>query len=209
MASLSRRDAGKIMLAGSAGLLFTRGQLSGMEQINSASVLDCLGVVRSPSINDPSPGSEHSGQRRREAHMTKPNYYEFAGSKGTRITYSAEGPSSQSQLSYHDDKLDLTFNGDQIRVLDTEIGQLVTVTLSDIADVGNLKLTLLLPLIDLRGKETEFNSEAIWTNGAGAWAGVLRKDVRQTYRGESLKAIARLVDVPAAASCLILQPHAS
>ena len=58
MASLSRRDAGKIMLAGSAGLLFTRGQLSGMEQINSASVLDCLGVVRSPSINDPSPGSD-------------------------------------------------------------------------------------------------------------------------------------------------------
>jgi hypothetical protein len=116
--------------------------------------------------------------------MTKPNYYELTGSRDTRITYSPAGPSSESQLTYHDGELDRTFSRDQIRVLDTEIGQLVTVTLNGgIPDVGSLKLTLLLPLTDLRGKETEFNTEAIWTNEVG----FILKEVRQTYRGESLK----------------------
>jgi hypothetical protein len=61
---------------------------------------------------------------------------------------------------------------------------------------GNTQMERLIPKINLQGIETQFNTEAIWTEQVGFPA----QGVQQTYRVESLEGKARMLDAEAAAS---------
>jgi hypothetical protein len=52
-------------------------------------------------------------------------------------------------FTYHDASVVKDFTGDQIRVVQTEIGTLVTVTLQLLVDRGSTTFSLLLPLVNL------------------------------------------------------------
>ncbi|PTR16150.1 MULTISPECIES: hypothetical protein [unclassified Nitrosospira] len=66
----------------------------------------------------------------------------------------ATGTLTGSSLIYHDDQLDRSFGNDELTVEDTSLGQLITVTLSQIPDLEVVTFTLVLPSITV----TEHNA---------------------------------------------------
>ena len=67
---------------------------------------------------------------------------------GTTIDYSV-GLDGKPILSYKDRKFDMQFSGDQIRTEDSELGELVTVTLVPGVEGQSLTATVFIPGIDL------------------------------------------------------------
>ena len=89
-----------------------------------------------------------------EAFQEQAYEYDFAG-KNVSIFYSTPGPNGGALLSYRWGlKKPLLFGGDEIRVVRTEIAQLVTVTLRQIPDLKTKTFTLLIPSINLNGRNS-------------------------------------------------------
>jgi hypothetical protein len=126
----------------------------------------------------------------------QPNLFELAG-EYTRITYSTTSITGQPQFHYQDNQRDLTFTGDDIRLLDTdEIGMLVSVTLEVIPDLHTLTLSVLIPQINLKGEtESLLSTLAILTTHLTSIGGPgLVEGPLQTYEVVALEGTARLVD---------------
>jgi hypothetical protein len=83
--------------------------------------------------------------RRRER---QPNLFELDG-QYLHVTYSTTGIDGQPHLSYHDNRLSLSFRGEQISTTGTEIGTVVTVTLFSTPDAGSTSFSLLVPRVNL------------------------------------------------------------
>ena len=134
-----------------------------------------------------SPGSMANG-------TAMANLFELTGN-GTHLTYSTSSINGQPQLHYHDATYDTNFTGDQIRVVDSEIGQLVSVTLRPSVDAGGTVLTLLLPEITLDGPTTTFQTHAIITTiHRLVVAPSLVKGPHQSYHFVALDGTAKAVD---------------
>jgi hypothetical protein len=70
--------------------------------------------------------------------------------RGDSITVDyATGTLTGSGLIYHDDQLDRSFINEELTLEDTLLGQLITVTLTQIPDLETVTFTLVLPLITL------------------------------------------------------------
>lgn len=67
--------------------------------------------------------------------------------KSIHVTYTSTGISGQPTFSYRDDWLSRSFSGEEIRVADTELSQLITVTLEAIPDFKVVTFTLVLPVV--------------------------------------------------------------
>ena len=93
---------------------------------------------------------------------TQPNLYKVTG-QDVHIVYSTTSLSGESRLYYRDKRLSLRFAGDEIRVLATEIGQQITVTLEVVPDFKSVTLTLLIPDINLKNDPIKFKTSAIIT----------------------------------------------
>ena len=76
------------------------------------------------------------------------NLFEL-GDYSIQVTYSSTSFTGQRQLSYRDNNINRNFMGEEIQILDTDIGQLVTVTLETIADLRIVTFTLILPLVNV------------------------------------------------------------
>src|SRR5690349_14549298 len=74
------------------------------------------------------------------------------------------------------------FSGSQIRVLETEVGKLVTVTTAVSIDTGSTSFSILIPAITLTGTpdHQSFNTEAIVTHHTGPNS-VPQTGVHETY----------------------------
>lgn len=92
-----------------------------------------------------------------------PNLYQLQGHQ-LHISYSTTSFIGQPQFTYQDSVKTLNFAGDEIRVLDSEIGKLVTVTIFRTVDTGSTSFTLLIPKVNL-GKTNlaHINTEGITT----------------------------------------------
>jgi hypothetical protein len=123
-----------------------------------------------------------------------PNRYELTG-RDTEITYSTTSFGGQPQLIYCYQAVQHTFSGAEIRSLDTEIGQQVTVTIEEIPDLHSITLTLLIPAINLDGVESPFRTRAIFTTRRSSIGGPrLIKGALQLYRVLALRGVARIVE---------------
>jgi hypothetical protein len=143
------------------------------------SLLICLGI--------------YAGRDNAIAAGQEPNLFELKG-PGIEVTYSTSSFSGQPIFTYKDRKVSLTFQGEEIRRLETDTGPQVTVTLEQIPDLLTLTLTLLLPAINLEGTECPFQTYAIITTHKTSIGGPdLVKGALQTYRVKALKGMARLV----------------
>ena len=77
-----------------------------------------------------------------------PNLYELNG-KHLHIIYSTSSIDGRPHLTYQDAHQTLTFKGDDIRTVPTEIGKLVTVSLRRTVDSGSTSFTILVPDVTL------------------------------------------------------------
>ena len=77
-----------------------------------------------------------------------PNLYDLQG-HNLHITYSTTSIDGKPRFQYHDNFQTLQFSGDQIRMLDSEIGTLVTVTIRLTPDLGSTLFTFLVPQVNL------------------------------------------------------------
>ncbi len=129
------------------------------------------------------------------AEVQEPNVFELKGI-GIELTYSATSLSGPPQLTYKDRKRALTFHGEEIREMDSEIGKQVSVTLDQVPDLRTETLTLILPAINVEGTGTgvSFQTNAIITTHRTTVGGPdLVKGVLQTYRLKALRGTARIV----------------
>ena len=93
-----------------------------------------------------------AGQPVSQAAQT-PNLYQLSG-KHLNITYSTNGIDGKPHFSYQDLQQTLSFTGDQIRSVVTEIGTLVSVTIRMTVDTGGTTFSLLLPRVNIPGEQT-------------------------------------------------------
>ena len=83
----------------------------------------------------------------------EPNFYQLSGHH-LNVTYSTSGIDGKPHFSYQDLHQTLSFSGDQIRRVETEIGALVSVTIRLTIDTGGTSFSLLLPRVNIPGEQT-------------------------------------------------------
>jgi hypothetical protein len=87
------------------------------------------------------------------APFEEPNSYDLSGHH-LHITYSTSGIDGKPHFSYQDLHQTLDFSGDQIRLVETEIGALVSVTIRLTVDTGGTSFSLLIPRVNIPGEQT-------------------------------------------------------
>ena len=124
--------------------------------------------------------------------IQQPTAYELTDG-ATQIGYTTSSVAGAPQFSYSGPKGDRTFSGDEITVLASPLGDLVTVTLEDVPDLQLVTLTVLLPQIGLEpGEEARFATLAIFTTTRTTFAGP-PPGVEQTYELILLNGLAKQV----------------
>jgi hypothetical protein len=78
--------------------------------------------------------------------FTRANLFELNGNL-IHVTYSSTSILGGPLLSYRDDQRSLSFQGDEIRIQTTELGELITVTLETIPDLKTVLFSILLPVV--------------------------------------------------------------
>lgn len=81
-----------------------------------------------------------------QTNLNHANTFELSG-KSIHVSYTSTGIAGQPTFSYRDNQLSRSFSGEEIRVADTELGQLITVTLEAIPDFKVVTFTLALPIV--------------------------------------------------------------
>jgi hypothetical protein len=79
----------------------------------------------------------------------EPNLYVLTGAGGIQITYTPSDSNGKPDLNYVDATRNLSFNGDQVAILASPLGSLVTVFLVRTIDSGATTLTVLVPGVNL------------------------------------------------------------
>lgn len=123
-----------------------------------------------------------------------PNLFDLDGFGGLHVSYSTTSIAGVPLFNYKYHGKDLSFRGDQIRVENTEIGQLVTVTIETIPDLHVITFSLLIPPINLTDHEARIQTEAIRTTARTSIGGpALVKGQLNTYESVRLHGFARAV----------------
>lgn len=104
------------------------------------------------------------------------------------VTYSTTSLIGVPMLTYRASQKVLTFSGNDIRVLHSEIGDQVTVTIHAIPDLLSVTLTIIIPVINLPGtKQVQFWTKAIFTTHKTSIGGPdLINGAIQSYRFEAV-----------------------
>jgi hypothetical protein len=124
---------------------------------------------------------------------TTPNLFELRNQQ-VHVVYSSTGIDGKPHLSYQDPHQTLSFSGDEIRVEESEIGRLVSVSLRRTVDSGSTTLTILLPRVTLDASNSaQINTEAITTIHRFSVIPVLNHGQRDFYSVAALTGTARCV----------------
>jgi hypothetical protein len=94
----------------------------------------------------------------------EPNHYELLG-RGISVSFASTSLTGQPLLHYQDASREVSAMGEDLRLVETEIGTLVTVTLEPDADAGSLLFTLVIPRARLEGvgSELRISTEGLLT----------------------------------------------
>ena len=122
----------------------------------------------------------------------EPNLFELSNHE-IHVTYSSTSFTGRPQLNYHSPTGILNFKGQDIRVEQSELGTLVSVSIMKTVDTGYTSLTLLLPHVNLAGStQQNIASVAIITRHL---FGVLpHAGAQELYKVEHLHGVARFVE---------------
>jgi hypothetical protein len=116
-----------------------------------------------------------------------PNNFVLNG-ESFSVTYSTTSITGEPMLTYKDAQKRLNFSGTDIRVLSSEIGDQITVTIDTIPDLSSVTLTILIPTINLpETSPVQFWAKAIFTTHKTSIGGPnLIKKAIQSYRVDSI-----------------------
>ncbi len=121
-----------------------------------------------------------------------PDLFELSNDE-IQITYSPTSFSGQAQLNYHTHTNVLTFQGQDIRVENSELGTFVTVSTVKTVDQGYSSLTVLLPHVNLAGSEQQnFSTIAILTRHL--FSVFSHAGAQDLYSVQHLHGVARFVE---------------
>src|ERR1051326_2838671 len=90
----------------------------------------------------------------------QPNEYTLHG-YNVKISFLSSGFQNQPSFAFEDGQKTLKFRGNDVRILETEIGTLVSVTLELTVDVGSTSYSVLIPSINLGDPATERNFQTV------------------------------------------------
>lgn len=122
-----------------------------------------------------------------------PNLYELSGENLT-VTFSTTSINGKPRFTFKKGRQTLSFAGDQITSLETNIATLVSVVIARVPDKGVTTFSVLLPVIRLTGSRKQaFRTIGITTVETTTIAGP-PKGVQQTYKTTLLRGSAQLVD---------------
>jgi hypothetical protein len=127
------------------------------------------------------------------AQIIMPNQYELRGS-GVLVGYSTSSIAGEAQLSLKKGRTTLNFTGNQIGLLETTIGTLITVTIASTPDQSFTTFSFLLPRIQLSSQSGRqaFRTIGVTTVNKTTIAGPV-KGVQQVYKSVELRGSARQV----------------
>lgn len=124
----------------------------------------------------------------------QPNQYDFTGNN-LHISYSTSGIDGQPHFTYQDAKQTLSFTGDEIRTVGTEIGTLVTVTTSVTVDNGSTSFSVLVPNVNLdQTLEAPVKTQGIVTNHTSSLIPSINTGQVDKYKFFKLTGIAQFVN---------------
>ena len=161
--------------------------------------LACLGSGTAALLTTARPDRSHTQATPppREVEGAAPNHFALSGAE-TQLTYEAATAAGGPRLTYDGPYGSRTFVGDEIRVEESALGQLVTVHLGAFPDQGDLSLTLLLPRftpMSSADSPAPFATLAILTWVISTIAGPPRSGALEEYSVLPLAGSARLVMV--------------
>lgn len=127
------------------------------------------------------------------ATVRTPDLYQLQGGQ-IQVSYATSGIDGKPHLTYHDPHQSLSFTGDQIRTVKTEIGTLVTVTIRLTVDSGSTSFSVLIPTVNL-GSTTQANisTEGITTVHRFSLVPALNLGQTETYSVVALTGTASFV----------------
>lgn len=82
----------------------------------------------------------------------EPNLYQVSG-KHLHISYSTTGIDGKPKFTYQDLHQTLSFSGEEIRTIHTEVGVLVSVTIRLTVDTGGTTFSLLVPRVNIPSEQ--------------------------------------------------------
>lgn len=127
------------------------------------------------------------------AALVKPNLYQLQG-RNLHVSYSTSGIDGKAHFNYQDAHQSLSFRGDDIRTLETEIGTLVSVTLRRTIDSGSTSFSVLIPTVNLeRGHSAPLSTEGITTLHRFSMIPAFNKGQTELYSSTALKGTAQFV----------------
>jgi hypothetical protein len=85
-------------------------------------------------------------QQSNQSNLFESNEFQLAG-ECVQLTYLTSDRDGKPHLTYKDDDYDRSFTSDEIRIEQSELGTLATVTLSYLPDVGSDTFTLIVPQV--------------------------------------------------------------
>jgi hypothetical protein len=119
--------------------------------------------------------------------------------QGVKVTYVTNGFLGAPTFTYDDGQVK-SFKGSDVRVLQTEIGNLVSVTLQETIDTGSTSDSVLIPIIDLPNANAH---QKLQTAGIKTVHKTLLspppKSLIESYTVDKLEGTAQSVKVPLAA----------
>lgn len=123
------------------------------------------------------------------------NLFTFTGKNDTQIVYSTTSITGQPQLNYRDPTRDLNFRGEDITVVSSPLGTLVTVLLEAKPDLHTLTATLVLPDVNLGDRQVVRVSTVVMltTNLTSIGGPALVIGPLQTYQVVKLSGVAQHV----------------
>lgn len=122
----------------------------------------------------------------------KPNRYELKGGD-TTISYATSSFDGKPRMSYSNGQQSQTFAGEEIRSSQTEIGMLVSVSVTRSVDIGFTSFSFLIPEIELANDQPqEFKTPGIVTRHKGPDS-FPATGARETYEIVQLQGTASMV----------------
>ena len=126
----------------------------------------------------------------------QPNEYLLRNPE-VEVNYLTSGFQNQPYFTYNDGRQILTLKGSEVRVTDTEIGTLVSVTIQPAVDTGSTSYSVLIPVINLADRATPERFHTVGARTVHKTALLLpTTGPRETYHIDHLEGTARAVMVP-------------
>ena len=124
----------------------------------------------------------------------EPNLFDLKG-HDVHVNYSTSSIAGVPLFNYESKGEKKSFRGDEIRVQETEVGRLVTVTLEVVPDLRSVTFSVLVPTVHLEGREGEVHTVGLRTTTRTSIGGPrLVKGQVNTFEGVNLKGTAQAVD---------------